>query len=106
MRPDYGKLTSLEEPIILLPEEATYIFQMFPQEVRDRCETDERYKRLEDGSLDLFIYGVLYYRDLLNPESDSLHVTTWCFRYFTSPDGSETCNHLSIFGLPGYTTHT
>ncbi len=107
MRPDYGRLTSLEEPIILLPEEATYIFQLFMQEVRDRCETEERYRMLEEGRLDLFIYGVLYYRDLLNPEPASLHATSWCCRYITSPNGTETHNRLSMmFGLPGYTAHT
>jgi hypothetical protein len=105
-RPEFGQPTDLYEPIIILPEESTYIFQLIPEDVRRRCGSGERYQMLQSGELELFIYGSIHYIDLLNPEGTAKHETTWCCHYLPPLSGSNTENQLSMFGLPGYTRHS
>jgi hypothetical protein len=100
-RPNYGIVSPIQDPIIILPGEGTYILNITDWDVRRNCESEDRFKAVESGSLSLYIFGKLAYRDLLNADSDSFHETAWCCHYLIK---SENC--LSMFGLPGYSYHT
>jgi hypothetical protein len=102
-RPHYGTISPLHEPIILLPQESTYILSVTDLDVRRKCESEERFESVKAGSLELYIYGTIAYRDLLQTDSDSFHETAWCCHYLSF---GESKNRLSMFGLPGYTYHT
>jgi len=102
-RPNYGSISPLYEPIIILPNESTYILNITEFDVIRECESAERFEAVKAGTLDLYIFGKLAYQDLLHADSESFHETAWCCHYLTLPDVG---NKLSMFGLPGYTYHT
>jgi len=71
------------------------------REIQKRCGSDAAFEKVKNGELDLWIFGTIYYEDLLNPAPISRHETAWCIHYLT-----HSANVLSSFGLPGYTYHT
>lgn len=100
-RPNYGAISPIEDSIIILPGEGTYILKITDWDLRRKCESEERFGAVKDGNLELYIFGKLIYQDLLSADSDSFHETGWCCHYLL-----DSPNFLSMFGLPGYTYHT
>ena len=104
-KPIYGQIFTVDDPIILLNDESSYIFHFIESELREKCGSVERYQMLKDGRIDLYIFGRIYYRDLLNPEEESFHETGWCGHYLSVGE-SENANRLSMHGFEGYNYHT
>jgi hypothetical protein len=100
-RPNYGIISPLQEPLIILPGEGTYILSITDWDVRRNCESEDRFASVKAGTLELYIFGKIAYRDLLNADSASFHETAWCCHYLIDSE-----NSLSMFGLPGYTYHS
>ncbi len=104
-RPNCGTISPIQDSIILLPGEGTYILNITDWDLRRKCESEDRFKAIKDGNIELYIFGKLIYQDLLRADSDSFHETGWCCHYI-SPNLAGPGNFLSMFGLPGYSYHT
>jgi hypothetical protein len=104
LRPIYQTPTSLPTPIVLLPEGTTYVYTLSELDVRRICHTDLQWNRVQSGEDMLYVFGVIYYEDLLNSPTRASHETRWCCRYL--PGTPSPSNRLVLSGSPGYNDYT
>jgi hypothetical protein len=102
--PEYDKSepTPPLVPIILVPGETSGIKTFSREEARGVCESDERFKKVENWDEKIFIYGKVIYRDLIAPPDKQTHETSWCCWYIHGRQKSG----LVISGPEGYNSHT
>ena len=100
--PDYGELGAPRVPIILLPGESTAIKSFSREEGKEICETEDRFKRVENWEDKAFIYGKIVYTDLIAPREKQVHETAWCCWYIHGRQRSG----LVLAGPPDYNMHT
>jgi hypothetical protein len=102
--PEYDKSepTPPLVPIILVPGETSGIKTFSREEARGVCESDERFKKVENWDEKIFIYGKVIYRDLIAPPDKQTHETSWCCWYIHGRQKSG----LVISGPVGYNSHT
>jgi hypothetical protein len=89
-------------PIILLPGESTAIKHFCRDDARGLCDSEERYRRVETWEEKIYLYGKVFYKDLIAPTDSEAHETNWCCWYIHGRQNSG----LVIAGLPEYNTHT
>jgi len=89
-------------PIILLPGEFTQVRSFCRTDVKDLCDSEERFRRIETWEEKLYLYGRTTYRDLLAPDDSQVHETNWCCWYIHGRQNSG----LVIAGPPEYNVHT
>ncbi len=89
-------------PIILLPGESSGIKTFSRDDVRGLCDSEERFKRVEDWEEKIFLYGKIIYRDLIAPREKQTHETNWCCWYIHGRQKSG----LVVAGPPEYNVHT
>ena len=97
-----AKQSAPAESAILLPGEFIAITTFSREEVKDICQTDERFKQVEDWTEKIYLYGRLTYRDLIAPPEEQVHTTDWCCWYIHGRQKSG----MVIAGPPGYNQHT
>jgi len=101
LTPEYGELKAHVTPYILLPDEKMEVSAISEASIKELCGTYEVFGRIEQGKEQAYIFGAIYYQDLLNPPEAALHETRWCCRYFpTSPV------KLLMIGPKDYNSHT
>ena len=88
--------------IILLPGEFMNLKSFSRDEVRSACESEERFRRVENWEERIFLYGKVVYRDLGAPADDAAHETGWCCRYIHGRQKSG----LVMAGPLEYNVHT
>jgi hypothetical protein len=89
-------------PIILLPGESTALKTFSREDVKGLCDSEERFKRIENWEEKIYIYGKVLYRDLIAPEGKQTHETAWCCWYIHGRQKSG----MVVAGPPAYTLHT
>jgi hypothetical protein len=89
-------------PIILLPGESSGIKPFRRDEARGVCDSEERFKRVENWDEKVFLFGRIIYRNLIAPADQQMHETSWCCWYIHGRQKSG----LVIAGPPGYNLHT
>jgi len=89
-------------PIILLPGEFTPIKPFCRTDVRDLCDSDERFRRVETWDEKIYLYGRVTYKDLMEPDDKPAHETNWCCWYIHGRQNSG----LVIAGPQDYNQHT
>jgi hypothetical protein len=102
--PEYenGEPTAPLVPIILLPGETSGIKTFSRDEARGVCDSDERFKKVENWDEKIFLFGKIIYRDLIAPPDKQTHETSWCCWYIHGRQKSG----LVIAGPQGYNLHT
>jgi hypothetical protein len=100
--PEYGEPGAPRAPIILLPGESTPIKSFSREEGKGICDTEETFTRVANWEEKAFIYGKIFYRDLIAPRDKQLHETAWCCWYIHGRNKSG----LVIAGPPDYNLHT
>ncbi|HEX8711802.1 MAG TPA: hypothetical protein VF730_08015 [Terracidiphilus sp.] len=89
-------------PIILLPGEFAQIATFSRDEVKELCESEEQFTRVENWEEKIFIYGRVTYRDLLSPQDEQIHQSAWCFWYIHGHQNSG----MVPAGTSNYNLHT
>ena len=89
-------------PIILLPGESSGIKPFRREEARGVCDSEERFKHVENWDEKIFLYGRIVYRNLIAPADQQMHETSWCCWYIHGRQKSG----LVIAGPTGYNLHT
>jgi hypothetical protein len=89
-------------PILLLPGEFTPVKPFCRTDVKDLCDSEERFKRIETWEEKLYLYGRVTYKDLMAPDDSPVHETNWCCWYIHGRQNSG----LVIAGPPVYNQHT
>ena len=89
-------------PIILLPGETSGIKTFGREEARGVCDSDERFKKIENWDEKIYLYGKVLYKDLIAPPDNQMHETSWCCWYIHGRQKSG----LVISGPPEYKLHT
>ena len=89
-------------PIILVPGESTPIKSFCRDDVRGLCDSEEKFRRIENWDEKLFLYGKIVYRDLIAPSGKQTRETNWCCWYIHGRRKSG----LVIGGPPAYNTHS
>lgn len=81
--PEYpkGELIVPLVPIILLPEESVEIKPFRREDLREICDSEEQFKRIENWQEKVYIYGKVIYRDLNVSPAMQNHETSWCCWY-------------------------
>jgi hypothetical protein len=97
-----AKQSAEAESVILLPGEFITITNFSREEVEDCCQSEERFKQVEDWTEKIYLYGRLNYRDLIAPPDQQLHTTGWCCWYIHGRQKSG----MVIAGPPAYNQHT
>jgi hypothetical protein len=102
--PEYGEILPFDSPIILLAQGRTYIRILTESEIREICGTEDVWNRVQTGRFEFYIFGILYYEDLLNSADRAVHETRWCCRYLSKFGDSR--NFLVLNGSRGYNDYT
>jgi hypothetical protein len=89
-------------PIILLPGEFAQIATFCRDDVKDLCETDEQFTRVENWEEKIFLYGRVTYRDLVSPQDEQIRQSSWCFWYIHGHQNSG----MVPAGSGNYNMHT
>ena len=89
-------------PMILLPGEFAQIATFSRDEVKELCESEEQFTRVENWEEKIFIYGRVTYRDLLSPQDEQIHQSAWCFWYIHGHQNSG----MVPAGSSNYNMHT
>lgn len=89
-------------PIILLPGEFAQIATFCRDDVRELCASDEQFTRVENWEEKIFIYGRVTYRDLVSPQDEQIHQSSWCFWYIHGHQNSG----MVPAGTGNYNMHT
>jgi hypothetical protein len=89
-------------PILLLPGESAGIKGFCRDDVKALCESEERFKRVEEWGEKIFLYGRVFYTDLIAPSGDATHETGWCCWYIHGRQKSG----MVMAGPPAYNHHT
>ena len=89
-------------PIVLLPGEFAQIATFCRDDVKDLCETDEQFTRVENWEEKIFLYGRVTYRDLVSPQDEQIHQSAWCFWYIHGHQNSG----MVPAGSSNYNMHT
>lgn len=89
-------------PIILLPGEFTQLATFCRDDVKDLCSSDEQFNRIENWEEKIFLYGRVTYRDLLSPQDEQIHQSSWCFWYIHGHQNSG----MVPAGSGNYNMHT
>jgi hypothetical protein len=100
--PECGESTAPRVPIILLPGESTTIKSLCREDAKRICESDEKFRRVENWDEKIFICGKVAYRDLIASREKHIHETAWCCWYIHGRQKSG----LVVAGPPGYNLHT
>ena len=102
--PNHEPILTFDDPILVIPEsDGSYILLVSEETIRQHCDSPEIFESVKNGGRDLYIYGTIFYKDLLDPDPDSIHETAWCCRYISYAGEG---NFLSMIGLPGYSYQT
>lgn len=99
---DSGDPTPPLVPIILLPGETSGIKTFSREEARGVCDSEERFKKIENWDEKIYLYGKIIYRDLIAPPDKQVHETSWCCWYIHGRQKSG----LVTAGPQGYNLHT
>ena len=89
-------------PVTLVPGESTPIKVFSRDDVPAVCESEERFKRIENWDEKIFLHGKITYHDLVSPQGANEHETNWCCWYIHGRQKSG----MVIAGPPGYNSHT
>ena len=89
-------------PIILLPGERATLKTFSREDARGFCESDERFKNIENWDERLFLCGKITYNDLIAPAGKEAHETRWCCWYIHGRQKSG----LVPAGAAEYNSHT
>ena len=102
--PQYQEANSTSPfvPLILLPGEFTQIASFCRDDVKELCETEEQFTRVENWEEKIFIYGRVTYRNLLSPQDEQIHQSAWCFWYIHGHQNSG----MVPAGSANYNMHT
>lgn len=102
--PQYQEASSSSPfvPIVLLPGEFAQIATFCRDDVREFCESEEHFIRVENWEEKIFLYGRVTYRDLLSPQDEQIHQTSWCFWYIHGHQNSG----MVPAGARNYNMHT
>jgi len=68
-------------PMFLLPGESAVLKSFCRADVKEVCASDEQLRRIDTWEEKLFLYGSIFYRDLIAPGNQPAHETRWCFWY-------------------------
>lgn len=88
--------------IILLPGEFTTIKSFCRDDVKELCESEEKFRRIENWEERIFLYGKIEYKNLMAPADEAAHESRWCCRYIHGRQGSG----LVMAGTQEYNLHT
>lgn len=102
--PVYDEATQIDAPIPVVTKGRPYIASLNEMQARDLCKTPDLWAKVQSGEYTLWVYGILYYEDLLNTPGKASHQTGWCCKYMTAWPSSS--NRLVIAGPPGYNYYT
>ena len=102
--PQYQEANSTSPfvPLILLPGEFTQIASFCRDDVKELCESEEQFTRVENWEEKIFIYGRVTYRNLLSPQDEQIHQSAWCFWYIHGHQNSG----MVPAGSANYNMHT
>jgi hypothetical protein len=102
--PQYQEANSASPfvPIILLPGEFTQIATFCRDDVKELCESEEQFTRVENWEEKIFLYGRVTYRNLLSPQDEQIHQSSWCFWYIHGHQNSG----MVPAGSANYNMHT
>ena len=102
--PDFKEVQSGKRfvPIVLLPGESATLKTFSREDARGFCETEERFKSIENWAERLFLCGKVAYDDLIAPEGKQAHETHWCCWYIHGRQKSA----LVPAGAAEYHSHT
>jgi hypothetical protein len=105
--PDVDELKPVEStarfvPMILLPGESATLKNFSREEARAACGSDEKFKSIESWEERLFLCGKVAYDNLLAPDGNQAHQTTWCCWYIHGKQRSA----LVPAGPRAYNAHT
>jgi len=88
--------------IILLPGEFTSIRNFCRDDVRGLCESEGKFRRIENWEERIFLYGKIDYKNLMAPPDEPASETRWCCRYIHGRQKSG----LVMAGTQEYNLHT
>ncbi len=101
--PVYGQLHMWPDQDIILNGESTEIcMAILERDVRAACGSDVAFQMVKNWTDAVYVFGVVYYQDILNTSDPITYETRWCCRYFPGDQGVR----LKVFGPPGYNAHT
>ena len=85
-KPEWESCKNYPDPIILIPGDSFLVHTIAKPTIAFAGRSLETYQKVEDGSLEAYVFGCVAYRDLLNPDSPS-HETGWLFMCVPEGDG-------------------
>jgi hypothetical protein len=102
--PEYSEQQGMQPmiPVTLVPGESTLIKTFSRDDVPAICESEERFKRIENWDEKIFLHGKVFYNDLVASRGANEHETNWCCWYIHGRQKSG----MVIAGPPGYNSHT
>jgi hypothetical protein len=100
--PQYGNLIALIDALILLTGETREFEIVSEDAIKEVCEDEETYGRVWMGTDSLYVFGKIYYQDLLDSTPAAIHVTGWCCQYLPAMP----TDRLILHGPTGYNRHT
>ena len=102
--PQYQDSTSAPPfvPVVLLPGEFAQVAAFCRDDVKDLCESDGQFNRIENWEEKIYLYGRVTYRDLVSPQDEQIHQSAWCFWYIHGHQNSG----MVPAGSSNYNMHT
>jgi hypothetical protein len=102
--PDYADAETNEslDAVILLPGESTGIRSFGRDDVRDYCQNEEQFKRVERWEEVILLYGKIVYEDLVDLGNEEPSETAWCCWYIHGRQNSG----MVMAGPAAYNRHT
>lgn len=102
--PQYQDSTSTPPfvPVVLLPGEFAQVATFCRDDVKELCESDEQFNRVENWEEKIYLFGRVTYRDLVSPQDEQIHQSAWCFWYIHGHQNSG----MAPAGSSNYNMHT
>jgi hypothetical protein len=99
--PEYRSIQTPSTSIILVTGESGDLTEFSKNSLRNKLNS-EQLAQVASWDRKLYVYGVVYYHDLINPHPQKPHETRWCFRYIPNSKGNRLIQH----GPENYNRHT
>ncbi|MGH9589472.1 MAG: hypothetical protein ACRD25_03720, partial [Terracidiphilus sp.] len=102
--PQYQDSTSAPPfvPVVLLPGEFAQVAAFCRDDAKQLCESDEQFAHVENWEEKIYLYGRVTYRDLVSPQDEQIHQSSWCFWYIHGHQNSG----MVPAGSGNYNMHT
>lgn len=102
--PQYQDSTSAPPfvPVVLLPGEFAQVATFCRDDVKELCESDGQFNRIENWEEKIYLFGRVTYRDLVSPQDEQIHQSSWCFWYIHGHQNSG----MAPAGSSNYNMHT